>query len=78
MNCRRLREDVYDIAIANGAPANTKVMIAGLTNVYIHYVTTFEEYQMQEYEGGSTIFGPYTLDAHRQQYSYLAENLFTV
>lgn len=42
------------------------VVIAGLTNTYSSYVTTFEEYAMQRYEGASTIFGPHTLDAYIQ------------
>ena len=41
-------------------------MIAGLTNTYSSYVTTYEEYQAQRYEGASTIFGPHTLDAYIQ------------
>ena len=46
------------------------VVLAGLTNTYASYVTTFEEYAMQRYEGASTIFGPHTLDAYIQA-SYL-------
>lgn len=42
------------------------VVIAGLTNTYSSYITTFEEYAMQRYEGASTIFGPHTLDAYIQ------------
>ena len=42
------------------------VVIAGLTNTYSSYVTTYEEYAMQRYEGASTIFGPHTLDAYIQ------------
>jgi hypothetical protein len=33
-------------------------MVAGLTNEYIQYLTTPEEYDRQHYEGGSTIYGP--------------------
>ena len=42
------------------------IVIAGLTNTYSSYVTTFEEYGVQRYEGASTIFGPHTLDAYIQ------------
>lgn len=42
------------------------VVIAGLTNTYSSYITTFEEYGVQRYEGASTIFGPHTLDAYIQ------------
>ena len=45
---------------------NVTITIAGLTNTYSSYVTTFEEYQAQRYEGASTIFGPHTLDAYIQ------------
>ena len=55
-----------------------KVVIAGLSNVYTHYITTYEEYQMQKYEGASTIFGPHTLNAYLDQYAYLTKRLLKV
>ena len=51
------------------------VALAGLANVYTHYITTYEEYQRQRYEAASTIFGPHTLRAYMQQYSYLTEKI---
>ncbi len=45
---------------------DVRVVIAGLANTYSSYVTTFEEYGAQRYEGASTIFGPHTLDAYIQ------------
>ncbi|MGI8461013.1 MAG: neutral/alkaline non-lysosomal ceramidase N-terminal domain-containing protein, partial [Solirubrobacterales bacterium] len=36
-----------------------RVVIAGLANDFISYITTPEEYERQHYEGGSTLFGPY-------------------
>ncbi|XP_059097866.1 putative neutral ceramidase C [Tigriopus californicus] len=68
---RRLRESI----IASAYPDNVEVVIAGLSNVYTHYVTTYEEYQNQRYEGASTIYGPHTLRAYQQQYSYLMEKM---
>ena len=35
-------------------------MIAGLANSYMQYVATCEEFQLQHYEGGSTLYGPGT------------------
>lgn len=35
-----------------------EVVLVGLANEYLSYVTTPEEYDLQDYEGGSTIFGP--------------------
>jgi hypothetical protein len=46
--------------------ADIKVAISGLTNTYASYVTTWEEYQVQRYEGASTLYGPHTLDAYIQ------------
>ncbi|KAG6816655.1 hypothetical protein H0H87_004298 [Tephrocybe sp. NHM501043] len=54
------------------------VVLAGPANTYGHYVTTREEYGVQRYEGASTIFGQYTLEAYIEKYSslvpYLANN----
>jgi hypothetical protein len=36
-----------------------RVVIDGLTNEYMQYFTTPEEYEAQHYEGGSTIWGEY-------------------
>ena len=54
------------------------VVLAGLANVYTHYVTTFEEYQVQRYEGASTLYGPHTLRAYQEQYEYLTKHLMKV
>ncbi|WP_199609511.1 neutral/alkaline non-lysosomal ceramidase N-terminal domain-containing protein [Flocculibacter collagenilyticus] len=50
-----------------------QVVIAGLANAYHGYVTTPEEFQMQYYEGGHTIYGPNTLPAYQQIYSNMAD-----
>ncbi|XP_032795004.2 neutral ceramidase [Daphnia magna] len=73
---RRLREALNSEAINNGGPSNIKTVIAGLSNVYTHYVTTFEEYQMQRYEAGSVLYGPHTLSAHLDQYKKLTRSIF--
>ena len=54
---------------------STKVILSGLTNAYSSYVTTFEEYQVQRYEGASTAYGQYTLEAYLKQYAMLASHL---
>lgn len=50
---RRLRDAVKTV-LTTGAKrefnGNVHVVIAGLTNTYSQYVTTFEEYEMQRYE----------------------------
>ena len=52
--------------VAEAWGSDVHVVIAGLANTYASYVTTFEEYSVQRYEGASTIFGPHTLDAYIQ------------
>ena len=50
---RRLREIVKATLISEGNGEfgdDTTVVIAGLTNAYSQYVTTYEEYEVQRYE----------------------------
>ena len=60
------------------SPADFTVALAGLSNCYTHYITTYEEYQEQRYEAGSTLYGPHTLQAYLIQFSYLTKNLLQV
>ena len=55
---RRMRDRVKDALVAQGVVgADAMVVISGLSNGYAGYTTTWEEYQAQRYEAGSTIFG---------------------
>jgi neutral ceramidase len=67
----RLRRTV---AAELGVPLEN-VLIQGYANAYSQYVTTPEEYQLQQYEGGSTLFGKYTLPAYQQEFAGLAKAL---
>ncbi len=53
------------------------VVIAGYANDYGNYVTTRAEYDAQQYEGGSTIFGPWTEAGYRQEFVRLAHAMKT-
>lgn len=75
MSGRRVREAVTKEMIANGASANATAVIAGLTNTYSDYIVTYEEYQVQRYEGASTIFGQHTLQAYINQFRNLTTNM---
>ncbi|KAI1815932.1 Neutral/alkaline nonlysosomal ceramidase [Poronia punctata] len=44
--------------------AEPKVVLGGPANSYSHYVTTPEEYEIQRYEGASTLFGRNQLHAY--------------
>jgi len=76
---RRIREALRTALISSGIlGAEAYVVVAGPGNTYAHYVTTREEYNVQRYEGASTIFGPFTLEAYIDKYSslvpFLADN----
>ena len=46
MSGRRTRNAVLEELKKNGYSDETKVVIAGLSNTYSDYVTTYEEYQV--------------------------------
>lgn len=54
---------------------NQKVWLASYCNDYMGYVTTYEEYQQQAYEGGHTLYGQWTLAALQTKFKYLAQQL---
>ena len=68
MSGRRIRRSVQE---AFGDAAKY-VVIAGYSNGYGGYVSTREEYEMQQYEGGHTLFGPWTLAGYQQEFVRLA------
>ncbi|XP_042674306.1 putative neutral ceramidase C isoform X1 [Centrocercus urophasianus] len=76
MSGRRLREAVKSEFGSYGT-VGMDVVIAGLCNVYTHYITTYEEYQVQRYEAASTIYGPHTLSAYIQLYRGIARAIAT-
>ncbi|CAG9785826.1 unnamed protein product [Diatraea saccharalis] len=71
---RRLRRL---LARAAAAAATTRVIVAGLSNLYSDYIATYEEYQGQRYEAASTIFGPHTLEIYLNKYKELTEALIS-
>jgi neutral ceramidase len=74
MSGRRLRNAVKDTLIARGViDQDGIVVIAGLSNSYASYVATFEEYQKQRYEAGSTLYGPHTLQGYISKFTELAD-----
>ncbi|KIJ26619.1 hypothetical protein M422DRAFT_38146 [Sphaerobolus stellatus SS14] len=77
---RCIREAMHAKLIADGViGSNAYVVIAGPANTYLHYVTTREEYGVERYEGASTIFGQFTLEAYVDIYSkltgFIADNV---
>ncbi|KAL2471004.1 Neutral/alkaline non-lysosomal ceramidase [Abeliophyllum distichum] len=77
---RRLRDAVRTVLTSGDSKefdGNVHVVIAGLTNTYSQYITTFEEYKIQRYEGASTLYGPHTLSAYIQEFKKLAAALIS-
>ncbi len=65
------------IAAAVPAAAVRSIEISSLANGYFGYATTPEEYSLQFYEGGHTIYGPGTTPFLAAQGARLARDLFT-
>ncbi len=72
MSARRLQKSLFDILAPAGVDT---IIIASLVNEFAHYLTTREEYASQQYEGGSNIYGPWTLAAVQQESRKLARTL---
>jgi len=70
---RRLRADIEAIGKIFGKDA--VVLPTGLANIYSSYITTWEEYQVQRYEAGSTTYGPHALTIIQQQFAKLYSSL---
>jgi len=68
MSGRRIRRSVEEVL----GKSVKHCVIAGYSNAYGGYVSTREEYEMQQYEGGHTLFGPWTLAGYQQEYVRLA------
>jgi neutral ceramidase len=69
---RRLRADLLATLRPRGV---TQVILTGLANEYSGYITTPEEYDTQQYEGASTLYGRLTFEAYRQIFGKLAAEM---
>jgi neutral ceramidase len=52
-----------------------RVVVSGLANEFIQYLTTPEEYERQHYEGGSTLYGPLSSNLLRGELAELSRRL---
>jgi neutral ceramidase len=50
------------------------IAIVGLTNQYMQYFATAEEYDFQYYEGASTLYGPHSAEFLRYHFACLADD----
>ena len=67
---KRLRETLLKYLSPAGI---NHIILAPYSNAYSGYLTTYEEYQSQQYEGGHTVFGEYTLAAFQTKYKLMAQ-----
>lgn len=63
------------VAAALGGAGVERVVVSSVANEYSGYVATAEEYELQHYEGGHTLYGPGTQRFLTAQAAKLAEEL---
>ncbi len=69
---KRLRKSLEETLKERGI---RQVILVPYANGYSGYVTTMEEYQVQMYEGGHTVFGEWTLAALQTKFDQLAKSM---
>lgn len=69
---QRLRKTILDVLKQRGV---AELILCPYANSYSGYITTPEEYRVQMYEGGHTIFGQWTLPAYQMQFEKLAQQM---
>jgi neutral ceramidase len=67
---KRLKESLLE-SLSNRSVK--EIILAPYANSYSGYITTFEEYQVQMYEGGHTVFGEWSLAALQTKFDELAQ-----
>lgn len=70
----RIRREVQSVLKSAGIQ---HVILNGYANSYVHYITTRDEYTKQEYEGASTIFGPWEQKIFQNIYVDMAARMRT-
>lgn len=61
------------VRIEEGRAAHA--VVVGLANAYVQYVATRREYQVQSYEGASTLYGPATAEYFAERAALLARSI---
>ncbi|KAL3424353.1 Neutral ceramidase 2 [Phlyctema vagabunda] len=59
-----IHESASALRLTGSSSVEPIVVLGGPANSYTHYIATPEEYGIQRYEGASTLYGPYTLNAY--------------
>lgn len=66
---QRIEKTILEILSARGV---VEVVVTSYCNGYCGYVSTYEEYEVQLYEGGHTVFGKHTLGAILTRFRQMA------
>jgi neutral ceramidase len=69
---RRIEKTLLEILSGRGV---AEVVVASYCNGYCGYFSTFEEYEVQAYEGGHTVFGKHSLGAMQTKFKQMALEL---
>jgi neutral ceramidase len=69
---KRLRKSLEERLAERGVK---RVILCPYANDYSGYITTYEEYQAQIYEGGHTVFGEWSLAALQTKFDTLAKQM---
>lgn len=75
---RRITTRMMEVAARHASPATRpkRAVIAGLANSYIQYLATRGEYELQAYEGASTLYGPNENAYFADRMALLTRSLF--
>lgn len=71
---KRLRASLEETLAPRGVK---RVILCPYANGYSGYITTYEEYQAQIYEGGHCVFGEWSLAALQTKFDILAKQMLT-
>lgn len=69
---QRIQKVIESVMLEKGIH---QVVIVPYSNAYCGYITTYEEYQHQFYEGGHTVYGQWTLAAFQTKFRQLAQEM---
>lgn len=67
---KRLKKTLEDILLID--ERYSEIILCPYSNVYVGYLCTYEEYQVQSYEGGHTVFGEWSLAALQTEFEKMA------
>ena len=66
---QRIEKSLLEILSTRGV---LEVVVTSYCNGYCGYISTLEEYEVQAYEGGHTVFGKHTLGAVQTRFKRMA------